>query len=126
MSRRSGREEIREKIEALEKQTRVMEEELREKIKHTYKSLSPANLLKNSMEHIFSDTANLKDNLLGMALKLGLSYVGGRMFWYSRGGLIKKLIGAAMQLGSSKDLGRQMITFKTFLGKLFTKDKKIA
>ncbi|MBW7890925.1 MAG: hypothetical protein H3C48_07855 [Chitinophagaceae bacterium] len=126
MSRRPGRQEIREKIEALEKQTRIMEDNLREKIKHTYKSLSPVNLLRSGMESILTDSGKFKDNLLGMALKLGLSYIGGRMFWYSRGGLIKKLIGAAMQLGSSSDLGRQMLTFKTFLGKLFTKDKKTA
>jgi len=126
MNRKSRREEIRERIEALEKQTDVMEEELREKIKHTYENLSPVNLLKNGLEHIFSDTGNLKDNLLGMVLKLGLSYVGGRMFWYSRGGLIKKLIGAAMQLSSGRDIGKQLVTFKSFLGKLFTKDKKTA
>lgn len=117
--------EIKARIKELEAQTFVMEEELREKFKATYESFKPSNLIKSTFNELTSDPG-LKGKILNAAVKLGLGYVGGRLFWNPTGGLAKKAVGAALQLGTSKEIGRNLAVWKRFVSNLFTKNHKAA
>lgn len=118
-------EDIKSRIALLEEQTHVMEEELRGKFKTTYESLKPANLIKSAFHGITSDHG-FTSGLLNTALKFGLAYAGGRLFWNPSGSIAKKAVGAALQLGTSKELGKKISVWKKFVTSLFTKDKKAA
>lgn len=118
-------EDIKARIALLEAQTRAMEDDLKEKIRATYHSITPANLLKNAFSEVTADSA-LKNGILNMAIKLGLGYVGGRLFWNPTGSIAKKAIGAALQLGTSKEMSKKLSIWKKFVGNLFTKGKKPA
>ena len=117
--------EIKARIKELETQTFVMEEELREKFKATYESLKPSNLIKNTFNDLTSDPG-LKSKILNAAVKLGLGYVGGRLFWNPAGGIAKKAVGAALQLGTSKEIGRNLAVWKRFVSNLFSKNHEAA
>lgn len=118
-------EDVKARIALLEEQTRIMEDELRERIRTTYKSLTPANLLKSAFSGATADPG-LKSNILNMALKLGLGYVGGRLFWNPTGSIAKKAVGAALQLGTSREVSKKLSVWKKFVSNLLTKDKKAA
>ena len=118
-------EDIKARIKLLEEQSRVMEEELKGKFKETYESLKPANLIKSAFNGITSDRG-LTNGILGTALKFALGYAGGRLFWNPSGSIAKKAIGAALQLGTSKEIGKKISIWKKFVTSLFTKDKKAA
>lgn len=117
--------EIKARIKDLETQTFVMEEALREKFKATYESFKLSNLLKSTFSELTSD-AGLKSKILQTAVKLGLGYVGGRLFWNPAGGVAKKAVGAVLQLGTSKEVVRSLAVWKRFLSNLFSKDHKAA
>lgn len=116
-------EELKARIALLEEQTAAMEDGIKTRIKETYSSLSPASLVKNALSGITSDSG-IKSSLLNMAVTLGLGYVGGRLFWNPTGNIAKKAVGAALQLGSGKDISKQLAVWKRFLSHLFTKVKK--
>ena len=118
-------DDVKARIALLEEQTRVMEDEMRERISITYNSLTPANLLKSAFSNITADSG-LKSSILNIALKLGLGYVGGRLFWNPTGSIARKVAGAALQFGTSKEAGKKLTVWKKFLTSLFTKDKKAA
>ncbi|HTN08761.1 hypothetical protein [Agriterribacter sp.] len=115
-------EDVKARIALLEAQTRVMEDELKEKIRVTYHSITPVKLLKSAFSEITADSG-LKSGILNMALQLGLGYVGGRLFWNPTGSIAKKVIGAALQLGTSKEVSKKLSVWKKFAGNLFTKGK---
>lgn len=117
--------DIKARITELETQTLVMEEALREKFKATYESFKPSNLLRSTFNDLTSDPG-LKSKILNAAVKLGLGYVGGRLFWNPAGGIAKKAVGAALQLGTSKEIGRNLAVWKRFVSNLFSKNHKAA
>jgi hypothetical protein len=117
-------EDIRKRIAALEAQTSNMEIELKRKFSATVDSLSPGNLLKNTLSGL-NETPGLKYALFSTILNLGLSFAGGRML-FSKGGIAKKAAGAALELGVSKLLSKNISVLKRFAVNLFTKDKKVA
>ena len=119
----SKQEEVKARIAMLEEQTQAMKANLRIRINETYNALSPANLVKSAISGITSDT-KLRNSLLNRALSLGLDYIGSRLFWSPAGGIGKKAVGAAIQLGNNKDLVNRIAVLKKFLANLFTKDKK--
>ncbi|HRO45150.1 hypothetical protein [Agriterribacter sp.] len=118
-------EDVKARIALLEAQTRVMEDGLRERIRATYNSLTPVNLLKSAFNEVTADSG-LKSSILNIALKLGLGYMGGRLFWNPTGSIAKKAVGAALQLGTSREVSKKLSIWKKFIANLFTKDKKAA
>lgn len=118
-------EDIKARIKLLEEQTLVMEEGLKGKFKETYESFKPANLIKSAFHGIASDQG-FKNGILNTVLKFGLGYAGGRLFWNPSGSIAKKAMGAALQLGTSKEIGKKISIWKKFVTNLFTKDKKVA
>lgn len=114
--------DVKLRIAELEKKTRNLENDLRNSVKTTLHSMSPGNLLKATFNEITGD-AGLKNNLLNIALKLGLEFVGGRLFWSPKGSIAKKAMGAALQLGSSRDMGRKLIVLKNFIRRLFIRNE---
>lgn len=118
-------EDVKARIALLEAQTRVMEDEMKERLSDTYHSLTPANLIKDAFSKISADSG-LKSSMLNVALKLGLGYVGGRLFWNPTGSIAKKAVGAALQFGTSKEVSKKLSIWKKFVVNLFTKDKKAA
>ena len=115
-------QDIKTRIASLEEQTRVMEEDLKLKLHKTYESVKPANLIKSAFHGITSDDG-VRNGILNTVLKFGLGYAGGRLFWNPSGSIAKKAVGAALQLGTSKELGKKISVWKKFVISLFTKDK---
>ncbi len=118
-------EDIKARIKVLEEQTLVMEKELKGRFKETSESLKPANLIKSAFHGITSDKG-ITNGFLGTLLKFGLGYASSRFFWNPSGSIAKKAIGAALQLGTSREIGKKISIWKKFVTSLFTKDKKAA
>ncbi len=118
-------EDVKARIKILEEQTLVMEKELKERLRETYESLKPANLIKSAFHGLTSDTG-VKNGILNTALKFGLGYLSSRLFWNPSGSIAKRAMGAALQLGTSKEIGKKISIWKKFVTSLFTKDKKAA
>ncbi|MFT3947106.1 MAG: hypothetical protein QM763_09050 [Agriterribacter sp.] len=123
MSEKKTAEDIRARIALLEEQTRLMEDNLKERFHATYKRITPGNILKNTLTN-FNDTPGLKSTLLSTALNLGLGFVGGRMM-LGKGSIAKKAAGAALQFGAGKfmGLGKKLNVLKRFTTSLFSKEK---
>jgi len=115
-------EDVKARIKYLEEQTSQMEVHLKNKVSETYKSLSPGNILKNTLSD-FNATPGLKSTLFSTILNLGLNFVGGRMLLGS-GGIAKRAAGAALQFGAGKLIGRKINVLKRFATSFFTKEKK--
>jgi len=115
MSEKKTAADVRDRIALLEEQTKLMENNLKERFHETYQKITPGNLLKNTLTN-FNTTPGLKTTLLSTVLNLGLGFVGGKMM-LGRGGIAKKAAGAALQFGAGRILG---------LGKKFTVLKKFA
>ncbi|HRP55157.1 hypothetical protein [Agriterribacter sp.] len=118
-------EDIKARIKILEEQTLVMEQGLKVRFKETYESFKPANLIKSVFHGITSDKG-IKNGFLGTILKFGVGYAGSRLFWNPSGSIAKRAIGAALQLGTTREIGKKISIWKKFVTSLFTKDKKAA
>lgn len=124
MTHPKNTEELKARIRELEVLSLEMEEVLKLRLEVTYESLKPYNLLKNSVQHIISDT-DLKSRILSSLIQMGLSFAGGHLL-NSGSSFAKKAIGAAMQLGAKKQTGKNFAVWKRFLSSLFTKNNKAA
>lgn len=116
--------DIKARITLLEEQTRLMEEDLKDKLHETYDSFKPLNILKNTFNGI-SSSPGLKKDLLSTAVNFGLGYLGTKLLW-SKGGIAKRAAGAALQLGAGNGIGKKLTVWKKFITGFFTKDKSAA
>ena len=125
MNKALRHEDVKARIDLLEAQTRVMEEELRSRFKRTSESFTVGNLLKSAFNGITSDSG-IKAGIFESIIKLAFGYFSGRVLLNPSAGLTKKAIIAALQLGAGKNLGNKLSVWKRFVTNFFAKDKKVA
>ncbi|MFI5124259.1 MAG: hypothetical protein ACHQDF_02975 [Chitinophagales bacterium] len=90
--------ELDEAIKELERKASHQKEELKEHFSGTMENLKPINLIKHGLQSAFS--GNNKQDLLKAAIGLGSGILGRKlMMGRSGGGLIRKVIGAALEMG---------------------------
>lgn len=91
-------EELKAKIAELEKQKDIDEAAIKYEFKETYETYKPANILKNTLSEV-SASPTFKHNLLNVALGLGAGYLSKKLVVGRSAGLLKRVIGTALQFG---------------------------
>ena len=90
--------ELNEAIEDLERRVSLQKQELKEHFAGTMENLKPINLIKHGLQSTFSGE-NTQD-LLKAAIGLGSGILGRKlMMGKSGGGIIRKVVGAALEMG---------------------------
>jgi len=92
---------LQEAILRLEQRRRVQEQDLSAHFKHTYQSLQPMNILRNTFQGVTS-SSGVRGNLLRAGLGLGAGLLTKRLFFGGSGSVIKKLLGTAVEVGVTK------------------------
>lgn len=91
-------EELKAKIAELEKQKDIEEAAIKYEFKETYETYKPANILKNTLSEV-SASPTFKHNLLNVALGLGAGYLSKKLVVGRSAGLLKRVVGTALQFG---------------------------
>jgi hypothetical protein len=105
--------ELRKAIQLLQKEERIKRQLLQEQLKITFESLKPVNLLRNTIKDI-STSPDLIDNIIGNLAGLASGYLSKKIFVGKSGNLIRKIIGAFVQLGVSKFVSHYPEVIKSF------------
>ena len=92
---------LQEAILRLEQRRREQEQDLSAHFKHTYQSLQPMNILKNTFNGVAS-SPGVRGNLLKAGLGLGAGLLTKKLFFGGSGSVIKKLLGTAVEVGVTK------------------------
>lgn len=85
-------------IKRLEQRRTLQEVELNESVRTLLESLKPANILKSTLDEVRESTP-LKNNLMKVALGLGVGYLSNRLLVGKSAGIVKKALGTALQFG---------------------------
>ena len=85
-------------IQQLESRKVDLEEDLKNDFHHIVDSLKPANILKSTL-HEVQESVDLKHNLFKVALGLGAGYFSKKLVMGKSAGIVKKLVGTALQYG---------------------------
>jgi hypothetical protein len=99
--------DLREAIAALEIKSTAQQQALKERLHETTTSFKPSNLLKSAI-HGFREKPKFQSSLLNSGIGLGVGLVAKRLLFGAKGGIIKKLVGKAVQLGVAKFVARKM------------------
>lgn len=91
-------DDLKSAIAALEKRKEVEEAEIKYELKETYETYKPANILKNTLVEV-SSSPKFKHNLLNIALGLGAGYLSRKLVIGRSAGLLKRIVGTALQFG---------------------------
>lgn len=98
MKKIKNAEELKEVIAELEKKKDIDEAAMKYQFQETYESYKPANILKNTLTEV-SASPKFRHNLLNVALGLGAGYLSRRLMVGRQAGLLKRIIGTAVQFG---------------------------
>lgn len=93
-------------IEKLELRKEIQEEELSKEFHTLLNSLKPGNILKSTLNEIRESTP-LKNNLLKVALGLGVGYFSRKMVVTKSAGVTRRALGAALQYGITHFIARK-------------------
>jgi hypothetical protein len=85
-------------IKRLERKKLLLEEDLKDEFHKILESLKPTNILKNAI-HEVQESTELKHNLFKVALGLGAGYFSRKLVVGKSAGIVKKVLGAALQYG---------------------------
>ena len=91
-------DELKEVIAELEKKKDIDEAAMKYQFQETYESYKPANILKNTLSEV-SASPKFRHNLLNVAIGLGAGYLSRRLMVGRQAGLLKRVIGTAVQFG---------------------------
>lgn len=122
--------ELRKVIELFQEEELIKRQILKEQLNLTFESLKPINLLKKTVKDI-SASPELMDNIIGNVAGLATGFLSSKLFVGSSGNVIRKIIGAVIQLGVSRIVARNPDAIKSigqfilnyFLGKKVTNSK---
>jgi len=90
--------ELETAIKRLERKKVLLEEEIKDDFHAVLQSLKPANILKNTIQEV-QQSADLKHNLFKVALGVGAGYFSRKLVVGKSAGIVKKVLGAALQYG---------------------------
>ena len=98
MKKIKNAEELKDVIAELEKKKDIDEASMKYQFQETYESYKPSNILKNTLSEV-SASPKFRHNLLNVALGLGAGYLSRRLMVGRQAGLLKRVIGTAVQFG---------------------------
>lgn len=93
-------------IQRLERRKLILEDELKDDFHNILQELKPANLLKNTL-HEIQESTPLKHNLLKVALGLGAGYFSRKLVIGKSAGIVKKVLGTALQYGITNFIAKK-------------------
>lgn len=93
-------------IKRLERRRMIMEEGLKDDFHNILESLKPTNILKNTLHEVRESTP-LKHNLIKIAIGLGAGYFSRKMIIGQSAGIVKKVLGTALQYGITNFIARK-------------------
>jgi hypothetical protein len=93
-------------IQRLERRKLILEDELKDEFHNILQELKPANLLKNTL-HEIQESTPLKHNLLKVALGLGAGYFSRKLVIGKSAGIVKKVLGTALQYGITNFIAKK-------------------
>jgi len=93
-------------IKKLESKRTLIEEDLQDQFHSVIEGLKPTNILKNTLNEVQQSTA-LKHNLLKVALGLGAGYFSRKLVVGKSAGLVKKVLGTALQFGITQFIAKK-------------------
>ena len=82
----------------LERRRLLLEEDLKNDFHSIVEGLRPTNILKHTVQEI-QESTTLRNNLLKVALGLGAGYFSRKLLVGKSAGVVKKLLGTALQYG---------------------------
>jgi hypothetical protein len=101
-------------------------QQVREQFNATYESFKPVNLIKSNLKEVVS-SRGLFYSLLTVGLSLASGYYSTKLVVGSSGGIFRKLLGSALQMGVSAFSAKQAYALQTngqsFLKRLFRKNE---
>jgi hypothetical protein len=98
MKKIKNADDLKEVIDELEKKKDLDEAAMKYQFQETYESYKPANILKNTLTEV-SASPKFRHNLLNVALGLGAGYLSRRLMVGRQAGLLKRVLGTAVQFG---------------------------
>jgi hypothetical protein len=104
--------ELKTSIQLLEEEQAEKLLLLKEQFYLTYEGLKPVNLLKNTVNDIVSSPL-LVDNIISTATGLVTGYISKKVFVGASGGVIRKLLGSALQYGVTNIIAKHPETVKS-------------
>ena len=118
--------DLKDAIQLLELEQRAKGQQLKEQLYETYSTINPVNLLKDSIKG-FVSPPNIVDNLIVGGLSLVTGYLTKRVIIGSSTNIFRKLLGSAIQFGTSSVVSQNAAPIKTvgeILYKLISRKKK--
>jgi hypothetical protein len=92
---------LKDAIQALETEQKEKGRLLKDQLLLTYESLKPVNILKHTLNELFS-TSQLIENLSGTSLGILIGYLIRKLFIRESRSKFRKIIASVFQLGISK------------------------
>lgn len=93
-------------IKRLERKRMMMEDDLKNHFHVVLDDLKPANIIKNTL-HEVQESTPLKHNLLKIAVGLGAGYFSRKLIVGKSAGLVKKVLGTALQFGITQFVAKK-------------------
>ena len=91
-------EELKSAIEELERKKDIEETAIKVEFKEVYQTYRPANILKNTISEVAA-APKFRHNLLNIAIGLGAGYLSQKLVVGRSAGLLKRVVGTALQFG---------------------------
>ena len=106
MKKIKSAEDLKEVIAELERKKEMDEAAMKYQFQETYETYKPANILKNTLSEV-SASPKFRHNLLNVALGLGAGYLSRRLMVGRQAGLLKRIVGTAVQFGVTTLIARK-------------------
>ncbi|MBX3242432.1 MAG: hypothetical protein KIT80_04780 [Chitinophagaceae bacterium] len=121
MSKNIPSVELKERIAALEKEAREIEADMKNRFDELSENLKPVNAIKSIFKQVGS-SPETKGDILNTVVSLGMGYLGNKLLWSGTGGVVKRVAGAALQMGAGTNVVKKAGVWTRFAKSLFTKE----
>ncbi len=123
MSKFTTSYDIKAKIAELEAESKRIENDMKDRLANIYEGLKPSNAIKAAFRQVTS-SPDVGTELLNAAANIAAGYLGTRFLWGTKNGVIKRVAGAALQMGAGTNIVKKAGVWKRFATSLFKKDNK--
>jgi hypothetical protein len=121
--------ELKKAIQLLEEEQGIKENLLREQFYVTYESLKPANLLRSTINDLFS-SSSLTENALNSTIGIAAGLLSKKMIMGTGSNIFRKLLSTVVQLGVTNVIIQNPETVKSIgqfiVSHVFGKEKENA
>ena len=98
MAKIAAGDRLKHTIKVLEDDQAINGELVKKQFDHMAENMKPANIVKNAFNKAIT-SPNLVENLLGLTTGLATGYLTKKIAVGSKGNLVRRLLGASIQLG---------------------------